>query len=72
MQFAWIFLKIFKYYFIQGNLRKAMIFFFKKQQQQFSVKILATSPNLDLLCVWQLDAALFCKNYGKLYFGVKH
>ena len=28
--------------------------------------------NLDLLCVWQLDAALFCENYSKLYFDAKH
>ena len=30
MQFAWIFLKIFKYFFLQGNLRKTMEKVFKK------------------------------------------
>ena len=40
MQFAWIFLKIFKYYFLQSNPRKTMEkTFFKKRE--FSVKILA-------------------------------
>ena len=29
-------------------------------------------PNLDLLCVWQSDDALFCENYAKLYFNAKH
>ena len=40
MQFAWIFLKIFKYCDLQGNPRKTMEkTFFKKEE--FSVKILA-------------------------------
>ena len=30
------------------------------------------SPNLDLLCVQQLDAAPFCENYAKLYYDAKH
>ena len=30
MQFAWIFLKIFKYFFLQGNLRENMKKTFKK------------------------------------------
>ena len=29
-------------------------------------------PNLDLLCVWQSDAAPFCVNHTKLYFDAKH
>ena len=29
-------------------------------------------PNLDLLYVWQLDAAPFSGNYAKLYFDAKH
>ena len=29
-------------------------------------------PYLDLLWIWQLDAASFCENYQKLYFDVKH
>ena len=41
MQLAWIFLKIFKYHFIQGNLRKNMTKNIFKKKQQFSVKILA-------------------------------
>ena len=28
--------------------------------------------NLDLLCIWQLNAALFCENYAKPYFDAKH
>ena len=30
------------------------------------------APNLDLLCVQQTGAALFCENYAKLYFDAKH
>ena len=39
MQIAWIFLKIFKDYFLQGNFKKAM----KKKplKKQFSIKMLA-------------------------------
>ena len=40
MQFAWIFLKIFRYYFLQGNPRKTMEKTFLKKRE-FSVKILA-------------------------------
>ena len=40
MQFVWVFLKIFKYCLLQGNLRKAMKKTFLKKQQ-FSVEILA-------------------------------
>ena len=29
-------------------------------------------PNLDLLCVRQLNAAPFCENYAKLYFDAKN
>ena len=29
-------------------------------------------PNLDLLCVRQLDVAYFSGNYAKLYFDAKH
>ena len=29
-------------------------------------------PNLDLLCIWQSDTALFCENYAKLYFDAKY
>ena len=38
IQFAWIFLKIFKCYFFQGNLRKTMK---KNLKKKNSVKILA-------------------------------
>ena len=31
-----------------------------------------SGPNLDLLCVQQTGAALFCENYAKLYFDAKH
>ena len=31
-----------------------------------------SGPNLDLLCVQQLGAVLFCENYAKLYFDAKH
>ena len=31
-----------------------------------------TDPNLDLLCIWQLDAAPFSENYQKLHFDAKH
>ena len=30
------------------------------------------SPNLDLSCVWQSDAAPFFENYANLYFDAKH
>ena len=33
---------------------------------------ISTGPNVDLLCVWQSDAAPFRENYAKLYFDVKH
>ena len=33
---------------------------------------ISTGPNVDLLCLWQSDAAPFCENYAKLYFDVKH
>ena len=29
-------------------------------------------PNLDTLCISQLDAAPFCENYAKLYSDAKH
>ena len=29
-------------------------------------------PNLDTLCISQLDAAPFCENYEKLYSDAKH
>ena len=29
-------------------------------------------PNLDCLCVQQVDAAPFCENYAKHYFDAKH
>ena len=31
-----------------------------------------SSPNPDLLCIQQSDAAPFCENYAKLYFDAKH
>ena len=31
-----------------------------------------TGPNLDPLCIWQLDATPFCENYEKPYFYAKH
>ena len=31
-----------------------------------------TDPNLDLLCIWQLDTVTFLENYAKLYFDAKH
>ena len=30
------------------------------------------SPNLDLLCIWQSDAAPLFENYAELYFDTKH
>ena len=33
---------------------------------------IATGPNLDLLCVQQLDAAPFYENCTKHYFAAKH
>ena len=29
-------------------------------------------PNIDLLCIWQLDTAPFCENKAKPYFDAKH
>ena len=37
-----------------------------------SLNQILPDPNLDLLCVWQSDAAPFCENYTKLYFHSKH
>ena len=34
MQFAWIFLKIFKYIFLKGNLRKTMKKTFEKKKKK--------------------------------------
>ena len=31
-----------------------------------------SGPNLDLLCIWQSNAAPFCEIYAKLYFDAKH
>ena len=33
--------------------------------------IILAGLNLDLLCVQQSDAALFCKNYANLYYDTK-
>ena len=38
MQLAWIFLKIFKYHFIQGNLRKNMTKNIFKKNNNFLLK----------------------------------
>ena len=35
-------------------------------------KDLFSDPNLEHLCVWQLDSDSFCENYTKLYFDAKH
>ena len=32
---------------------------------------MSIGPNLDLLCVQQLDATPFCENYAKPYFDAK-
>ena len=29
-------------------------------------------PSVNLLCIQQSDAALFCENYAKFYFNAKH
>ena len=34
--------------------------------------IFKSGPNLDLVCIWQSDAAPFCENYAKLLFDTKH
>ena len=31
-----------------------------------------SGPNLEFLCVQQLEAAPFCENQAKLYFDAKH
>ena len=49
----------------------SVIIAFKISESSFT-KFIPTGPNLDLLCVRQSDAALFCKNSAKLYFDVKH
>ena len=36
------------------------------------IYIYISGPNLDLLCIRQLDAASFCENYEKFYFDSKH
>ena len=43
-------------------------------QEPYVIWIISTkeNPNLDLLCIQQLDAALFCENYVKLYFDAKY
>ena len=41
-------------------------------QIQIQIQIQMPDSNLELLCIRHLDAALFCKNHGKLYFDAKH
>ena len=35
-------------------------------------KYVKFGPNLDLICIWQLNAAPFCENYAKLFLVTKH
>ena len=47
--------------------------FFKTSQFVFGPSMANwAGPNLDLLCVWQLDTTHFCEKYPKLYFDAKH
>ena len=34
--------------------------------------IFNSGPNLDLVYIWQSDAAPFCENYAKLQFDTEH
>ena len=45
---------------------------FWNDARDWKAEIQEAGPNLDLLCVWHSDAALFCENYAKLYFDIKH
>ena len=60
MQFNWIFLKIFKYYFLQGNLRKTMKKTLKKNNNfllkfsdlfYFFKVVLFICSNIGMLCI---------------------
>ena len=41
-------------------------------RHQLKRGLVSAGPNVDLLCVWQLDAAAFCGNYAKFYFDAKY
>ena len=53
---------------LQSKTKRLLVHLLKLK----SLQPVFAGPNLDRLCVRQLQAAAFCENYTKLYFDAKH